>query len=535
MRGHRRFRLALLLSVAAAGLLVSICAHIQGHASWFPLTSLLASLLLTSLVTLYMSALMGRTDRVEQLAARRTSELQQANENLRQEMAERRQVEDALAYERFLLATLMEKSPDFIYFKDKQSRFIRISKALAAYLGLAEPSQAEGKSDCDFYDPDLARQYFLDEQQVMSTDQPVLGKEEEQTSSDGRVTWVLTSKVPLRSAEGEAVGTFGISRDITVRKQAEIALQHAKEAAESASRAKSDFVANMSHEIRTPMNAIIGMTELLLDTQLNDSQREYLKMVQESGECLLSLINDILDFAKIEAGKLEFQRDPFMLRESLGDTMKTLAVRTQGKRVELAFHVDVDVPDRLQGDVGRLRQIVVNLVGNAIKFTDEGEVVLEVDCREPADRRSNCILPYGIRGSASRRRSRRRFSMPLSRPTIRARVATAAPDWAWRSARTWCGTWVGPSGWRANRAVEARSTSRPGWRWRHPSRPGAGTAPGHRARRPSADRGRQCHQPADSGRDAAQLGRAPRPWPAPRRPCSSCTKRVRRRMSMRWS
>ena len=427
------------------------------------------------------------------------------------DVTEGKRVASALDQEKHLLTTLMEHLPDSIYFKDAESRFVRISRGLANRFGLADPALAVGKSDRDFFTEEHARQARQDEHELMRTGQPVLGKIEKETWPDGHSTWAATSKLPLHDLHGRVVGTFGISRDVTEQKRAEEELQHnvqrtqliietandafvamdstgliidwnraaarvfgwsrdealgrpvaelivppplreahragiarllagepprmlnerieiaamrrdgtefpveititrlrddesstfnaflhditqrhrtaealrqAKELAESASRAKSEFLANMSHEIRTPMNAVIGMTELVLDTQLSSNQREYLTIVRESGEALMAVINDILDFSKIEAGKLDLERMMFDIRESLGDAMKLLAVRAHAKNLELACHIAPDVPNRLLGDAGRLRQIVMNLVGNAIKFTECGEVVLDVSCAE---------------------------------------------------------------------------------------------------------------------------------------------------------
>jgi two-component system, sensor histidine kinase and response regulator len=289
-----------------------------------------------------------------------------------------KRMEEALEQERYLLDTLMDHLPHTIYFKDLASRFIRVNRAQANLFSLGDPSEALGKTDFDYFSDEHARQAMADEQEIIRSGEPIVDKEEKETWPDGRHTWVLTTKMPLRDEEGRIVGTFGISRDITEKKEAADALQAAKEAAEAANRAKSAFLANMSHEIRTPLNAVIGMTELVLKSQVTVQQREFLTSVRDSGEALLSVINDILDFSKIEAGRLVLDCEVFDLRESLGDTMKSFALRAHQQGLELACQIHPDVPRMVAGDYNRLRQIIVNLVGNAIKFTEQGEVVLEV-------------------------------------------------------------------------------------------------------------------------------------------------------------
>ena len=411
-----------------------------------------------------------------------------------------------LEQERSLLRSLMESIPDDVYFKDRDSRFIAISGSKARRHGM-EPAAMVGKSDFDLFTDRHARKAFDDEQRIMLTGQSVINQEERESREGGPDTWVSTTKMPLRDPHGQIVGTFGISRDITDRKQVEKALQESDEkfraladsaqnaivmldaddqilfwngaaerlfgytkaeaiggrfhslvvperfreasakglaqfrktgtgaligkvtelaaqrkdgtefpvelslsmvtlhqqhaavgivrditerkrteaalreavaVAQANVRLKSAFLANMSHEIRTPLNGVMGMADLLLDTELTPEQRSLANTVRTSADCLLTIINDILDFSKIEAGMLTFELRPFELRDPVEHCLQMMAERAHAKGLELAYLIDDSVPVQVIGDAGRLQQVLLNLVGNAVKFTERGEVVVRV-------------------------------------------------------------------------------------------------------------------------------------------------------------
>jgi PAS domain S-box-containing protein len=297
------------------------------------------------------------------------------------DVTQRRKIEEALAYERDLLRALLANIPDRIYFKDIDSRFLRCSVSLAQRLGLSDAKAIEGKSDFDFHPRELAQEFYRDEQRIILTGQPLINKLEKQVSVDEQETWASVTKVPIRNQSGAVAGIVGISRDVTALKQAEAALEHARDAALESARVKSQFLANMSHEIRTPMHAITGMTGLLSATRLTAEQREYVETIRQSTETLLGIISDILDFSRLEAGKLAIEAIDFALRDTVETTLDLVAERAQAKGIELACWIEPTLPSHVRGDPGRLRQVLLNLLANALKFTDRGEVLLRLSRR----------------------------------------------------------------------------------------------------------------------------------------------------------
>jgi PAS domain S-box-containing protein len=308
-------------------------------------------------------------------------------EALRREVGVRIHAEEALSKERQVLRALIDNVPDLMYVKDTLSRFIVANVAVARAKGVRSPEDLIGKTDFDFFSRDIAAGYYQDEQNLIRAKQPLVDHEEQSVTETGLPIWLLTTKVPLLDSNGDDTGIAGVGHDITARKKAELEWQRAKDAA---SRAKSEFLANMSHEIRTRLNGVIGMTDLALDTQLTPEQRDYLQTVKLSADFLLTVINDILDFSKVEAGKVELELRAFNLRDCLETALKTLANRADEKGLEILCDIASEVPEVACGDSTRLRQIVLNLIGNSIKFTHEGEVTLKVQ-PESSDADSDSI------------------------------------------------------------------------------------------------------------------------------------------------
>jgi PAS domain S-box-containing protein len=263
-------------------------------------------------------------------------------------------------------------------------------------LGYEEPGARSYQDRQELWHPDDRRDAQQSVEDALAGDATNFTREVRVRHRDGGYRWLLCRGIILRDGVGKALRFIGTSTDISDRKYLEANLQQAKDVAEAANRAKDEFLANVSHEIRTPMNAILGMTELVLDTPLNPGQRQSLKTVQSAASSLLGTINDLLDFSKIEAGKLELDTAEFSLRPALSQTMRALAVRAHRKGLELVCDVQSDVPDALIGDVDRLRQVWLNLVGNAIKFTTEGEVVLRVE-RIPGTAPETARLRFTVR------------------------------------------------------------------------------------------------------------------------------------------
>ncbi|NTV27905.1 MAG: PAS domain S-box protein, partial [Methanothrix sp.] len=334
---------------------------------------------------------------LEGRVAQRTRELETANSELQCEVQERTQAEAAMKDSEHRLADIINFLPDATFVINKKGTVIAWNRAIEKMTGCKAVDML-GKDRYEYSLPfygerrpiliDLVLKPGLDSERdyasIKRNDGNSIVGESFIPDLNGKAIYLLGSAAVLYDSEGRIYGAIESIRDITERKMAEEDLKSARDRAESATKSKSKFLANMSHEIRTPMNAVIGMTGLLLEPELKPEQRDYLETIRNSGSALLAVINDILDYSKIDGDKLELEVLPFDLIGCIEISMDLVAARAAEKGLELTYFQKDDVPTMLRGDEIRLRQILINLLGNAVKFTEKGEVMLSVNS-SPAD------------------------------------------------------------------------------------------------------------------------------------------------------
>ncbi|MFY4727744.1 PAS domain S-box protein, partial [Nitrospira sp. BLG_2] len=313
-----------------------------------------------------------------------------------EDITERKRIEDSLRDSEERFRTFLDHAPNAMFMKTNDGHYFFTNRCFEQ-LCHSDREHLIGKTDAELFPSETAGQFRANDCRVIETGKAI--EFEETTSNGNDLHTNIVVKFPVRDRVGQIYATGGIVTDITARKRMEFKLQQfaaemerqnlelaeAHKQALAATKAKSEFLASMSHEIRTPMNGVIGMTGLLLDTPLTQEQREYAETVRLSGEHLLDIVNEILDFSKIEAGKLDLEELNFDLHAAMDETIGLLGERAYAKGLELACLVHAGVPTALRGDPGRLRQILVNLIGNAIKFTEQGEVVITVSPEDGSD------------------------------------------------------------------------------------------------------------------------------------------------------
>ena len=300
---------------------------------------------------------------------------------------QRKIAEEAMRSSEERYRRIVETTPDGYYEVDLNGNYTFFNDAMCDLLGYSR-GEMTGMNHRAYLDDANSQALQNAINQVYRTRESVKALDWTYTRRDGSERYAESSITLITDSKGQPTGFGGFMRDTTERRQAEV-LRQAKMAAETANREKSRFLANMSHEIRTPLNSIIGLIELMLETDLRPDQREDLDVVISSAYALLALINNLLDFSKIEAGKFELENAPFDLRDFMKDTVRMMAMRTQTRGLELSYRVAPDAPRQLVGDPDRLRQILLNLIENAVKFTEEGEVVVYVAADKLTDSEAN--------------------------------------------------------------------------------------------------------------------------------------------------
>lgn len=294
-----------------------------------------------------------------------------------------------------LIQAIFENLPDQIYYKDRQTRMLGANPACYHYHGFTSAEPMIGKTNHELYSVRQGQQIYNKEISIMVSGK-TLRERELHVKEDKSTVYLESIKSPLKNKAGKTIGIVGLSRDITEQVERENELISAHKEAEAANKAKSAFLAMMSHEIRTPMNGVIGAASLLVGTNLSAIQEEFVHTILVSGDNLLTIINDILDYSKIEAGKIELEAVSFSPRECIEDVFDLFAHTAAKKNLELLCDIQPDVPETLKGDPTRLRQIIVNLLGNAIKFTKTGEIGVHVSVGAATDAGDSCPLHFSV-------------------------------------------------------------------------------------------------------------------------------------------
>ncbi len=294
------------------------------------------------------------------------------------DITDRKISEEALRESEERFRAIFNTAEDSIFIKDRSLKYVQVNTAMERLLGLPA-SELIGKTDRELFGAEAGALVNKADLLVLTGE---INRDVHIIPVKGKPTTFQAIKVPMRCSSGEITGLCGIARDITDLKRTEEALKAAKEAAVAGTRAKSEFLANMSHEIRTPMNAVIGMTGLLLETELTSEQKDYVETICCSGETLLTIINDILDLSKIEGGKMELECQPFDLHSCIEKSLQFVAKDASEKSLNLTCIIEENTPRVVMGDPTRLRQILINLLSNAVKFTNKGNVAVLVNARQ---------------------------------------------------------------------------------------------------------------------------------------------------------
>lgn len=330
-----------------------------------------------------LGALAGSFNYITKQLKMSFKELQDYSQNLEKKVEE---LTRKLSESQQLLDLVMNNIPQSIFWKNRDSVYLGCNQSFGKATGM-NPEEIIGKTDYDLSWKKEESDFFVEcDRRIMDTDMPELGIVEPQLQANGKQCWLETSKVPFHDIQGNVMGIIGIFQDITKYKEAE-------KAAQQASQAKSDFLANMSHELRTPLNGILGYAQILgRSKNLLEKERNGIEIIYQCGSHLLTLINDILDLSKIEAGKLDLAPTALHLPSLLQSVVEMCKIRAEQKGIEFIYNPSSRLPEGIEADEKRLRQVLINLLGNAIKFTDQGSVTLKVDVLKLSDNRVSLLF-----------------------------------------------------------------------------------------------------------------------------------------------